>query len=301
MCAIRSAYSSSFLTVSHGAGRGEFLRAGSAPGLTRQPWLCALAEWAVRELLAVTYVTGAVALALALWTRWSDPGFLPQGLAAERLASQDAPGRHTVTPEVALYWKHRRAYGLTPVAAAPSKEPAEAAGWCGASGAGPQSEAVCPTCRLHKPLRASHCAASGRCVARLDHHCAWLGCAVGASNHARFVAFLWVAAAHFAVSCATCSVTVLGPLSGGTGGAGALSSVVLTGLCAVSAVFTAFAGALVADQALNIATDTTVRERKRGLAGGGPGAAPASAWAGRWRRSTWHAADNTIRFWAEGL
>ncbi|KAF2078214.1 hypothetical protein CYY_000504 [Polysphondylium violaceum] len=46
---------------------------------------------------------------------------------------------------------------------------------------------VCPTCLIHKPVRAKHCKFCKSCVARYDHHCIWINNCVGAKNHRRFV------------------------------------------------------------------------------------------------------------------
>jgi palmitoyltransferase ZDHHC13/17 len=44
------------------------------------------------------------------------------------------------------------------------------------------TEDFCPTCLLKRPLRAKHCSACGKCVARCDHHCPWINNCVGVNN-----------------------------------------------------------------------------------------------------------------------
>lgn len=49
---------------------------------------------------------------------------------------------------------------------------------------------LCATCRIVRPLRAKHCAVTGRCVEVFDHYCPWVGNAVGKGNRGLFLAFL---------------------------------------------------------------------------------------------------------------
>ena len=56
------------------------------------------------------------------------------------------------------------------------------------------------TCRIVRPLRAKHCAATDRCIEQFDHFCPWVGNAIGRRNRALFLAFLFLELAALVIT-----------------------------------------------------------------------------------------------------
>jgi palmitoyltransferase ZDHHC13/17 len=57
-------------------------------------------------------------------------------------------------------------------------------------GTGFEPSAFCSACLVRRPVRSKHCSVCDRCVAKLDHHCPWVGNCIGARNHVHFIGFL---------------------------------------------------------------------------------------------------------------
>jgi hypothetical protein len=58
------------------------------------------------------------------------------------------------------------------------------------------SPKVCSTCEFVAPARSKHCSACGMHVARVDHHCPWIGNCVGLKNMRLFLTFVMTTAVY---------------------------------------------------------------------------------------------------------
>ncbi|GAA5982530.1 hypothetical protein JCM10908_006686 [Rhodotorula pacifica] len=115
-----------------------------------------------------------LALVLVMWasmarTAFSDPGILPRDL------DPDPPQRY-IEPDPDVpgsegEWIVEVKYIELP-------------------GKGYVASKWCPTCRIYRPPRTSHCRLCNNCVERTDHHCAFLNNCIGRRNYRPFIVFL---------------------------------------------------------------------------------------------------------------
>ena len=53
-----------------------------------------------------------------------------------------------------------------------------------------KEEYFCKTCKIYRPVRASHCGACNNCVLVMDHHCPFVNNCVGKRNYRFFCSFI---------------------------------------------------------------------------------------------------------------
>ena len=113
--------------------------------------------WTTHSAAVITSAVACLAAVLSLWkTALTDPGIIPPN---------PSPDRPPPPPD------SRPAGGRVPMG-------------------GPLGYRYCQTCNVYRPPRSKHCNSCNVCVASFDHHCPWVGTAIGGRNYASFVSFL---------------------------------------------------------------------------------------------------------------
>lgn len=141
---------------------------------------------------------------------------------------------------------------------------------CLRTGGTPAPEKYCRTTLVKKPLRSKYCSQTGTVIARMDHFCVWLNNSVGHGNHRSFIMFLvsqLVATTLFAVMLIR---AVHRELGFSPSACVAVTNLLdeeyffATALTAFLCLASLALGALLAEQAVNIARNITTNERLNG-------------------------------------
>ncbi|NXO41362.1 ZDHC9 Palmitoyltransferase, partial [Locustella ochotensis] len=110
------------------------------------------------------------AMAMLLWTSFSDPGVIPRALPDEaafiemeiEATNGTVPQGQRPPPRIKNFQINNQIVKLK----------------------------YCYTCKIFRPPRASHCSICDNCVERFDHHCPWVGNCVGKRNYRYFYLFI---------------------------------------------------------------------------------------------------------------
>ena len=135
------------------------------------------------SLLWTMYCPAALSLTLLVRLVLADPGVLPR-------RSRALPAG---LPDAALFDASCGEYRLSVLD--------EERGFVSINGRDGVTLIYCSTCHQYRPPRSSHCRRSNACIARFDHYCDFLGCAIGAGNMRTFLLYIHLLAAMLLVGC----------------------------------------------------------------------------------------------------